>query len=184
MKRLLVLGLCCCCAGLLFAEDEGADEKDRTFKQGDEIIVFLNEEEPDLAHKVTAKIVEILSNGKLKIHASKSLENSEEIHTYELKGIINSDDISSENTISGNQVANLHILKRIIKKEDEEDEEQEILVLPVGLPCTVHLVRDKHQHALSGRILQINDQWLILEKGQNLQWIPREVILYVSLKSK
>lgn len=74
---------------------------------------------------------------------------------------------------------------------------------PTGSLCTVHFCRNYLGMAsenpiscnvngyngadltLTGRLVSLDDQWLVLSRGQNLQsWIPRNVILHMTVDRK
>lgn len=58
---------------------------------------------------VSAQIVDILSNGTLKIEATQALHINEEMNTIVLTGLIRPDDVSADNTILSTRIANAEI---------------------------------------------------------------------------
>ena len=63
----------------------------------------------DLTAEMTVQIIEVLDNGNLKINGTKRLRINDETQEIELTGIVRPEDISPENTIESNYVADADI---------------------------------------------------------------------------
>ncbi len=63
----------------------------------------------DLTAEMTVQIMEVLENGNLKINGTKSLRINDETQEIEVNGIVRPEDISPENTIESNYVADADI---------------------------------------------------------------------------
>jgi flagellar L-ring protein precursor FlgH len=65
--------------------------------------------EGTLQATVSVKIVEVLDNGNLLIQGTKQVTLNEEIETIELTGLIRPEDISGQNTVLSNKIADAKI---------------------------------------------------------------------------
>ncbi len=63
----------------------------------------------DLTAEMTVQIMEVLENGNLKVNGTKRLRINDETQEIELTGIIRPEDISPDNTIESNYVADADI---------------------------------------------------------------------------
>lgn len=90
-------------------------------------------------------------------------------------------------------VATVMILWLASQKASSADAVGGRLGLPLGKPCTIYLRGDAIGGAPnnipakgawaseSGRLVEVNDNWLVLEAGNRQAWVPRSSILLLEV---
>ena len=65
-----------------------------------------------MKYRIAATVVDILPNGTLILEAHKSIRSNTEVWEYSLTGRIRSQDVSGNNTVNSENIADLYIAKR------------------------------------------------------------------------